>query len=87
MYQAVIGLLGSAFLTIIYYYILQIPKYLKEKLSLHIKPFNCGFCMSFWFCLSYQLTQNNLLDSLFISSASPFVYLYFEDKILSKWVL
>lgn len=86
MYQTAIGLLGSSFITLIYYYILTIPKHLKEKFSLNIKPFNCGFCMSFWFCFTYMLTQNNLLDSLFISSASPFIYLFIEDKILQKWV-
>jgi hypothetical protein len=85
MYKTIIGLLTSPFMAFIYVYILSIPKHLKDKYSFSIKPFNCGFCMSFWLCLIYQLTQNNLIDSLFISSVSPFIYLYIEDKILDKW--
>lgn len=85
MYSSIVGVLGACTMTLIYYYILNIPKYLRER-EWSIKPLNCGFCMSFWFCFIYQLSQNNLMDAIFISSIAPFLYLFIEDKFLEKWV-
>jgi hypothetical protein len=88
MYKAVIGILGGISLSLIYYYILEIPKKFNKlwKIKL-VKPFSCPFCMSFWFCFTYQLfnTQSNFIDCLFISTITPFLYLIIEDKFLTKW--
>jgi len=84
MYSSIFGVLTSPFMVLIYFYILKIPNLLRNY-DLSMKPFNCGFCMTFWICFLYEITKNNLVDALFISSISPFIYIYIEDKFLEKW--
>lgn len=87
MYKAVIGILGSISLSLLYYYILQIPKKITTFTKIKLrKPFSCPFCMSFWFNIVYQLISGqSIIDALFISTITPFLYLISEDKFLSKW--
>lgn len=88
MYKAIIGILGGITLSLLYYYILQIPQKISKlcKIKL-VKPFTCPFCMSFWFCFIYQLafTEISFIDCLYISTSTPFLYLITEDKFLNKW--
>jgi hypothetical protein len=88
MYKTIIGILGAISLSFIYYYILDIPKLFFKfgKIKL-VKPFSCPFCMSFWFSFTYLLfnSELNLIDSLFAATLTPILYLFIEDKLLSKW--
>jgi hypothetical protein len=88
MYQAIVGVLGSVGLVMIWHYILKVPHYFWKVTGLNMdKPFSCGFCLSFWTCLIYLMFKTNWLDAIFISSVAPFVYLYAEDFITNKWEL
>jgi len=88
MYQIAVGLLGSVGLTLLYFYILNIPslftKFTKRKLD---KPFSCSFCMSFWISLFYLVLKTDLLSAIFISSAVPFIYLWIEQYLTNKFEL
>jgi hypothetical protein len=88
MYQEISLIIGSIFLPIIYIYIIKFPllfeKYTRIKM---VKPFNCGFCLSFWTALISLSIKTNFIDSIFISSAIPFIYLYVEDLITNKFIL
>jgi hypothetical protein len=88
MYQEISIIIGSVFLPIIYIYIIKFPvkfeKYTKLKM---VKPFNCGFCLSFWVALISLSLKTNFIDSIFISSAVPFIYLWVEDLLTNKFML
>ena len=88
MYQEMYLVIGSVFIPMIYIYIIKIPslftKYTGKKM---VKPFNCGFCLSFWISLISLSLKTNFIDSIFISSAVPFIYLWAEDFITNKFYL
>lgn len=88
MHQEVITITGSVFLPIIYLYILKIPNYFTKYTGIRmVKPFNCGFCLSFWICLFTLSLKTNFIDAIFISSITPFIYLWIEDLITNKFIL
>ena len=88
MYQAAVGLLGSIGITLIYFYILNLPKKFKEVTGRKlVKPFSCSFCMSFWICLSYLLWNTSFVEAIFIGSITPFIYLLIEDYLTNKFEL
>jgi len=88
MYQAAVGLLGSIGITLIYFYILNLPKKFKEVTGRKmVKPFSCSFCMSFWICLSYLLWNTTVIEAIFIGSTTPFIYLFIEDYLTNKFEL
>ena len=88
MYQIAVGVLGSIGITLIYFYILNLPKKFKEVTGRKlVKPFSCSFCMSFWICLSYLLWNTTFVEAIFISSCTPFVYLIIEDYFTNKFEL
>ncbi len=88
MYQGIIGLLGSVSLVLIWVHIFKIPdKFYRKTGKKLVKPFSCGFCLSFWLCLLFLVLRLDVVESLFVSSMSPFLYLYIEDSITSKWIL
>jgi hypothetical protein len=88
MYQAAVGVLGSIGITLIYFYILNLPKKFKEVTGRKlVKPFSCSFCMSFWICLSYLLWNTNFVEAIFIGSTTPFIYLLIEDYFTNKFEL
>ena len=88
MYQIAASILGSVGITLLYFYILNIPalftRFTKRKL---IKPFSCSFCMSFWISLFYLVLKTDLLEAIFISSAVPFIYLWIEQYLTNKFEL
>ena len=88
MYQAAVGVLGSIGITLIYFYILNLPKKFKEVTGRKlVKPFSCSFCMSFWICLSYLLWNTSFVEAIFIGSTTPFIYLLIEDYLTNKFEL
>ena len=88
MYQAAVGVLGSIGITLIYFYILNLPKKFKEVTGRKlVKPFSCSFCMSFWICLSYLLWNTSFVEAIFIGSTTPFIYLLIEDYLTNKFQL
>jgi hypothetical protein len=88
MYQEISTITGAVFLPIIYLYILKIPHYFTKYTGFKmVKPFNCGFCLSFWICLINLSMKTNFIDAIFISSATPFIYLWIEDYITNKIIL
>jgi len=88
MYQIAVGVLGSIGLTLIYFYILKLPKKFKEVTGRNLsKPFSCSFCMSFWISLIYLLWNTTILEAIFIGSTTPFIYLLVEDYITNKFQL
>ena len=88
MYQIAVGLLGSIGITLIYFYILNLPKKFKEVTGRKlVKPFSCSFCMSFWICLSYLLWNTSIVEAIFIGSTTPFIYLLIEDYLTNKFEL
>lgn len=88
MYQAAVGVLGSIGITLIYFYILNLPKKFKEVTGRKlVKPFSCSFCMAFWICLSYLLWNTNFVEAIFIGSTTPFIYLLIEDYFTNKFEL
>jgi hypothetical protein len=88
MYQAITSILGAVFISLIWVYIIKAPIFLYKITKIKIgKPLNCGFCMAFWLCFFYMLLKTNLMDSIFISSIAPFLFLYVEDFITNKWEL
>ena len=88
MYQIAVGVLGSIGITLIYFYILNLPKKFKEVTRRKlVKPFSCSFCMSFWICLSYLLWNTSIVEAIFIGSATPFIYLLIEDYLTNKFEL
>ena len=88
MYQIAVGVLGSVGLTLLYFYILNFPKFFKEVTGRKlVKPFSCSFCMSFWISLFFLILKTDLLSAIFISSAVPFIYLLVEAYITNKFEL
>lgn len=88
MYQIAVGVLGSVGLTLLYFYILNFPKFFKEVTGRKlVKPFSCSFCMSFWISLFYLVLKTDLLSAIFISSAVPFIYIWIEQYITNKFEL
>ena len=88
MYQIAVGVLGSVGLTLLYFYILNFPKFFKEVTGRKlVKPFSCSFCLSFWISLFYLVLKTDLLSAIFISSAVPFIYLWIEQYITNKFQL
>ena len=88
MYQIAVGVLGSIGITLIYFYILNLPKKFKEVTGRKlVKPFSCSFCMSFWICLSYLLWNTTIVEAIFIGSTTPFIYLLIEDYLTNKFQL
>ena len=88
MYQIAVGVLGSIGITLIYFYILNLPKKFKEVTGRKlVKPFSCSFCISFWICLSYLLWNTSFVEAIFIGSTTPFIYLLVEDYITNKFQL
>jgi len=88
MYQIAVGVLGAIGLTLLYYYIINIPKIFKKVTGITLgKPFGCTFCMSFWISLFYLVLKTDLLSAIFISSAVPFIYLLVEAYITNKFEL
>ena len=88
MYLAAIGILGSVGITLIYFYILNIPRIFKKVTGRNlVKPFSCSFCMSFWISLLFLILKTDLLNAIFIGSVTPFVYLIIEDYFTNKFEL
>ena len=88
MYHAAVGVLGSVGITLIYFYILNFPKFFKEVTGRKlVKPFSCSFCMSFWISLFFMILKTDLLIAIFISSCTPFVYLLVEANVTNNLVL
>ena len=88
MYQIAVSILGSVGLTLLYYYILNFPKFFKKVTGITLgKPFGCTFCMSFWISFFFLILKTDLLEAIFISSAVPFIYLYVEDHFTNKFEL
>jgi hypothetical protein len=88
MYQIAVGVLGSVGLTLLYFYILNLPKFFKEVTGRNlVKPFSCSFCMSFWISFFFLILKTDLLSAIFISSAVPFIYLLVEAYITNKFEL
>ena len=88
MYLAAVGILGSVGITLIYFYILNIPRVFKKITGRNlVKPFSCSFCMSFWISLFFLILKTDLLSAIFISSIVPFIYLYVEDHFTNKFQL
>jgi hypothetical protein len=88
MYLAAVGILGSVGITMIYFYILNIPRVLKKITGRNlVKPFSCSFCMSFWISLLFLILKTDLLSAIFIGSVTPFVYLIIEDYFTNKFEL
>ena len=88
MHQIAIGILGSVGVTLIYFYIVNVPKRYKKVTGRTLgKPLGCSFCMSFWISLAYFLWNTTILDAIFISSATPFIYLLIEQYITNKFEL
>ena len=88
MYQIAVGVLGSIGLTLLYFYIINFPKFFKEVTGRKlVKPFGCTFCMSFWISLFYLVLKTDLLSAIFISSAVPFIYLSIEQYLTNKFEL
>jgi hypothetical protein len=88
MYQIAVGVLGAIGITLIYFYILNLPKFFKEVTGRKlVKPFSCSFCMSFWISLFFLVLKTDLISAIFISSAVPFIYLYVEDHFTNKFEL
>jgi len=88
MYQIAVSVLGAIGLTLLYYYILNFPKFFKEVTGRNlVKPFSCSFCMSFWISFFFLILKTDLLEAIFISSAVPFIYLYVEDHFTNKFQL
>ena len=88
MYQIAVGVLGSVGLTLLYFYIMNFPKIFKKVTGRFLgRPFGCSFCMSFWISLGYLLWNTSIVEAIFISSCTPFVYLIIEDYITNKFEL
>ena len=88
MYQIAVSVLGSVGLTLLYFYILNLPKFFKEVTGRNLlKPFSCSFCMSFWISFFFLILKTDLLSAIFISSAVPFIYLLVEAYITNKFEL
>jgi len=88
MHTAAIGILGSVGITLIYFYILNIPRVFKNITGRNlVKPFSCSFCMSFWISLFFLILKTDLLNAIFIGSCTPFVYLLIEDYFTNKFEL
>lgn len=88
MYQIAASILGSVGLTLLYFYILNFPKFFMEVTGRKlVKPFSCSFCMSFWISFFFLVLKTDLLEAIFISSAVPFIYLYVEDNFTNKFEL
>ena len=88
MYQITVSILGAIGITLIYFYILNFPKFFKEVTGRKLaKPFSCSFCLSFWISLFFLILKTDLLEAIFISSAVPFIYLYVEDHFTNKFEL
>lgn len=83
MFETIIVLIGTPFFVLIYSTILRIPTMYFDKTGKHlIKPFNCGFCLSFWVSLFSQIliAGNSILIAAFLSFPIPFIYNYLFDK-------
>ena len=88
MYQAAVSILGSIGITLIYFYILNFPKFFKKVTGRNlVKPFSCSFCMSFWISLFFLMLKTDLIEAIFISSIVPFMYLNVEDHFTNKFEL
>lgn len=88
MYQAAVGILGSIGITLIYFYILNVPRAFKKITGRNlVKPFSCSFCMSFWISLFFLILKTDLISAIFIGSITPFVYLIVEDYFTNKFEL
>jgi hypothetical protein len=88
MYKEIYLIIGSIFLPLIYIYIIKVPYHFEKYTGIKlVKPFNCGFCLSFWTALISLSMKTNFIDSIFISSAVPFIYLWIEDLITNKFML
>ena len=88
MYQIAVSVLGSVGLTLLYFYILNFPKFFTEVTGKKlVKPFSCSFCISFWISLFYLVLKTDLLSAIFISSAVPFIYLWIEQYLTNKFEL
>lgn len=88
MHIAAVGVLGSIGITLIYFYILNIPRVFKKITGRNlVKPFSCSFCMSFWISLFFLILKTDLLNAIFIGSCTPFVYLIIEDYFTNKFEL
>jgi hypothetical protein len=88
MYYGAVSILGAIGLTLIYFYIINIPAIFARIFGVNLrKPFSCSFCMSFWISFIYLLFNTNTIEAIFISSTTPFIYLIVEDFITNKFEL
>jgi hypothetical protein len=88
MYLAAVSVLGSIGITLLYYYIINIPKIFKKVTGITLgKPLGCTFCMSFRISLFFLILKTDLIYAIFISSCTPFVYLIIEDYFTNKFEL
>jgi hypothetical protein len=88
MHTFAVGILGSIGLTLIYFYIINIPKLFKHYTGLKlVKPFSCSFCMSFWFSFFFLILKTDFISAIFISTTTPFIYLIIEDYFTNKFEL
>lgn len=84
MFETIVVMIGTPFLILIFFHVLQINRKFHDIFNVQlIKPFNCGFCLSFWISLISQMifAENNFFIAVFLSCPIPFIYTYFEDQI------
>ena len=88
MHQITVGILGSIGITLIYFYIINVPAIFKKNTGRKLgKPFNCSFCMCFWVSMIYFIFNTELDEAIFLGSATPFIYLMVEEHITNKFEL
>jgi len=88
MHQITVGILGSIGITLIYFYIVNVPAIFMRVTSRKlVKPFSCSFCMCFWTSIIYFLCNTQLDEAIFLGSATPFIYMIVEEHITNKFQL
>ncbi len=83
MILAVLGIIGAS---VIIGEIAVPVKWLKTRLKLkRIKPFDCPFCLSFWFSITYAILQGYDLENfIFISGVTPILTIIVLQKVIYK---
>jgi hypothetical protein len=59
----------------------KVKGYQYVKVPLRIKPFDCGYCLSFWFGFISALQQTNIVYSLMIGFGASIVAILFKKLL------
>jgi len=59
----------------------NVKGYQYVKVPLRIKPFDCGYCLSFWFGFISALQQTDVLTSLMIGFGASIVAILFKKLL------